>query len=472
VRQPQCPEGGPVFGSTPLRGQLTDPNTPLTYLVALISERARVRHDLESDIMCLMSDEGGATGSAATPGVVRSAVRSPGSDRQLTASDGQLPPSKAAVSPAPPKAFSLGNRPALTGVRALLMVPVVVYHAGLTRLQGAWMPLEIFFVLSGFLITTMLATEHQRTGQVSLGKFYSRRAVRLLPPLVMTVVLLALYASFVYVGGASQRVWGDSAAALFYSDYRQAFEHDPLYSGFLTQCWSLAVEEQFYLIWAGLLVAALKFGKRRIAYALASIGIVACVANRMNIVLAAPHWTLLVADRAYYAFDTRADALFFGCLLGLIATGGHLENWSQRTKQTVSVVAFASAIVLIWILFAVSVGSRSLPLVWIPVSEIAAVVIITYFIIQPTGLGTKAIGVSFVVLVGDMTYAIYLVHYPVFIAVSPSTVGWSFWVIEVVRMAIVIPIVVASWYLIEKPLMQWRRNGLNPVRTTEQPTLR
>jgi peptidoglycan/LPS O-acetylase OafA/YrhL len=361
------------------------------------------------------------------------------------------------------KPFSLGNRPALTGVRALLMVPVVAYHASATALQGAWVPLEFFFVLSGFLITTMLASEHQRTGEISLGKFYSRRAVRLLPPLVMTIALLAIYATFVYVHNASQRVWGDSVSALFYSDYRQALEHDPFYSGFMTQCWSLAVEEQFYLIWAALLLVALKFGRRRIAYAMTFAGILLSVGNRMRIVLTAPHWTLSVGDRVYYAFDTRADALFLGCLLGLIATGGNLDDWKPRTRQVVTAAAVASTAAMVWILFSVGVGARSLPLVWIPVSEIASAIIIVYFIVQPKGLGTKVIGISALVLVGNMTYTIYLVHFPVFVAVSPSTVGWPLWVIELVRFAIVIPIVVASWYLVEKPLMQWRRKALAPV---------
>jgi peptidoglycan/LPS O-acetylase OafA/YrhL len=349
------------------------------------------------------------------------------------------------------------------------MVPVVLYHASLTAMRGAWMPLEVFFVLSGFLITTMLASEHQRRGTISLGKFYSRRAVRLLPPLVMTIALLGLYAWLVHVNDASQRVWGDSAAALFYSDYRQAFEHDPLYSGFLTQCWSLAVEEQFYLIWAALLVVSLKFGKRQVAYGLAITGIVLSAVDRVHIVLAAPQWTLAVGDRTYYAFDTRADALFFGCLLGLIATGGHLEDWGPRAKRVLVVVALASTAIMLWILFNVSVGARSLPLYWIPVAELASVVFIVYFIVHPKGAGTRLIGISALVLVGDMTYTIYLVHYPIFVAVSPTTVGWPFWLIEVVRIALVIPLVVASWYLVEKPLMQWRRRALTPTPTDPQP---
>ncbi len=379
-------------------------------------------------------------------------------------------PQVATVSPPAAAPFSLGNRPALTGIRAIGVSLVLIFHSNFKTLPGSWIVLGVFFVLSGFLITTMLATERQRTGRISLGKFYSRRAVRLLPPLFLTVGLLAIYASFVYVADASQRVWGDSAAALFYyADYRQAFEHNPLYSGFLTQCWSLAVEEQFYLIWAALLLVALKLGHRKLAYALACTGIVACAANRMFIVLDAHHWSLQVADRTYYAFDTRADALFLGCLLGLIATGGHLDGWQPRAKQLLVLVTLVATAIMIWIVFNVNVGERSLPLVWLPVSEVASAIIITYFVVQPKGLGTRVVGD-----VGPRADRKHVVHdlshpFPIFVAISPSTVGWSsYWLIEPVRMAIVIPLAVASWYLMEKPLTKWRREKLDPARTAEQ----
>ena len=110
--------------------------------------------------------------------------------------------------------FRLGNRPPLTGIRALLMIPVVVYHSNFKTLPGAWVPLQVFFVLSGFLITAMLDSEGRRNGRISLKGFYSRRVVRLVPPLLVTVALMAVYASFVHVADASQRIWGDSAAAL------------------------------------------------------------------------------------------------------------------------------------------------------------------------------------------------------------------------------------------------------------------
>jgi peptidoglycan/LPS O-acetylase OafA/YrhL len=387
-------------------------------------------------------------------------------------SSGSTDPSDGSVVVAQPPAsapFSLGNRPALTGVRAILIVILLIFHSNFQTLQGSWIVMGVFFVLSGFLITTMLAGEHQRTGRISLGKFYSRRAVRLLPPLFLTVALLAIYAALVHVTDAAQRVWGDSAAALFYyADYRQAFEHNPLYSGYLTQCWSLAIEEQFYLIWAAALLVALKFGHRKLAYAMACTGIVACTANRMAIVLAAPHWTLSVADRVYYPFDTRADALFLGCLLGLVATGGHLENWGRNARRVLTMAAIGSTAVMIWMLLSVSLGARSLPLIWLPVSQIASAVIILYFVIQPKGMGTRLFGLSALVLVGNMSYTMYLIHWPIFVAISPSTVGWPYWELDVVRMAIVIPIAVASWYLMERPLMRWRRRELAPGSTVER----
>jgi peptidoglycan/LPS O-acetylase OafA/YrhL len=371
-------------------------------------------------------------------------------------------PTPAGTVGAPPT-FRLGDRPALTGIRAVGVSAVLIFHSNFRTLPGAWVALGIFFVLSGFLITSMLAGEHRRTGRISLSKFYSRRAVRLVPPLAIAVVLIAVYAAIVPVANAGNRIWGDSAAALLYvSDYRSAFGHEPLL-GFMSQCWSLAVEEQFYLVWAVLFFVSLRYAGRRVAYAIAIAGIVLATADRTWIVLHAAHWNAYVAGRAYYAFDTRADALFLGCVLGLLATGDHLEAWRPWALRAISVAALVSTAVIVWVMCTVGLGARSLPLWWLPITEVASAVVIVYLVVRPTGWGTRALGLPVLVLIGNMSYTIYIIHWPVYVATgvfSKTDLPWSYWPSELVRLAIIFGLAAASWYLLERPLMRWRRRAL------------
>jgi peptidoglycan/LPS O-acetylase OafA/YrhL len=383
-------------------------------------------------------------------------------DDQLGASSSAVIPRTLPGLDAQSSPFRLGNRPALTGIRALLIACILAYHSNFQSVRGAWAVMDVFFVLSGFLITTMLASEHQKTGAISISHFYSRRAVRLLPPLFITVALLAIYACFVRVNDAAQHLWGDiSATVFYYADYREAFGHQSPF-GFLAQCWSLAVEEQFYLVWAVLMFVALRYGNRKLAYFFTIVGIGLSVGDRMWIVLRAPVWSTHVYNRVYYAFDTRADALFLGCLLGLIATGGHLDNWNPWAKRCLAALAVVSAGLMIFILFYVHVGSESVALWYLPVTEVASAIIITYLLIHPRSLSTRALGIPILVLVGNMSYAMYLFHWPVYVAISPFTVRWPFWMYESVRLVIIFALAIASWYLVEGPLTRWRRKAYEP----------
>ena len=235
--------------------------------------------------------------------------------------------------------FRLGNRPPLTGVRALALFTVLTYHSNFKTLPGTWVALQVFFVLSGFLITAMLAGEGRRNGRISLGAFYARRGVRLVPPLLLTVALLAVYAHFVHVADAAQRLWGDSFAALFYyADYRQAFGHAPFF-GYLAQTWSLSVEEQFYILWSLAMVVAVATNRRRLAYVFVVVGMLASTGDRLYLVYHAPRFDAAVFSRVYYAFDSRADALFLGCLLGLLAADGYLHGWARWARGLLTVAA-------------------------------------------------------------------------------------------------------------------------------------
>ncbi len=368
----------------------------------------------------------------------------------------------AEAAPTNPAPFRLGNRPALTGIRALGMACVLVYHANFGAMTGAWAALQIFFVLSGFLITYLMASEARNRGRISLTGFYSRRAVRLLPPLFLAVALVAIYASLVHVWEAGQRVWGDSLAALFYyADYRSATGHAP-FLGFFAQAWSLSVEEQFYIVWAVLLAVVVARGRRNLGYWMAGIGLALSAADRTWTVLSAPHVTGLVADRAYFSFDTRADALFFGCLLGLLAADGYLHRWPQWALRVLTGAAVVASGLLIWILFSVPVFSESALVWWQPVATVTTAVIIVYFVLCPMSLGTRFVGLGVFVFLGNLSYTVYLVHFGVYLALVPGPNGthWSFWPTELLRLAIIMAIALASWFVIEKPLTQWRARAV------------
>ncbi len=364
-----------------------------------------------------------------------------------------------ADAPPPPERFRLGNRPPLTGIRALALFTVLTYHSNFRTLPGTWVALQVFFVLSGFLITAMLSSEGRRHGRVSLKGFYSRRAVRLLPPLVLTIALMGIYAGLVNVADASQRIWGDSAAAMFYyADYRQAFGHAPFF-GFLAQTWSLSVEEQFYVIWSVVMVAAVAMRRRSAAYGLAVAGIVLSIADRLWIVYRSAHPTTAEFTRAYYAFDSRADALFLGCLLGLLASDGYLQHWARWAVRWLTVAAAASAVFLVWILLEAPLFTDNLLVWWLPTTTVASAVLIAYFVISPRSLGSKFVGLGILVFIGDLSYTVYLVHFPVYLAINPNGTHWSFWPTELVRLAVIFAIACFSWFCIEKPLAAWRKRS-------------
>jgi peptidoglycan/LPS O-acetylase OafA/YrhL len=336
---------------------------------------------------------------------------------------------------------------------------VLIYHSNFTALPGAWVAVQFFFALSGFLITSLLAGEGMRSGRISLKGFYLRRTARLAPPVMLTVLLLAVYASLVHVANASQRLWGDSAAAMFYyADYRQAFGHAPFF-GFLSQTWSLSVEEQFYVIWSVLLVIAVAVHRRRLAYGFAIVGLMLSIADRLWLVYSAPHFDTAIFARIYYAFDTRADAVFLGCLLGLLATDGFLSGWRRWSTRLLAVAAFVSAGFLAWILVAARLLTETLVVWWLPLSTLAAVVVIAYFVVCPRGIGSRMIGIGVLVFIGNLSYTVYLVHFPVYQAITPAGTHWSYWPTELARVAVILAIATASWFCIERPLMAWRHRS-------------
>jgi peptidoglycan/LPS O-acetylase OafA/YrhL len=213
--------------------------------------------------------------------------------------------------------------PALDGLRAVAILFVIFFHASALQFVGGYIGVDIFFVLSGYLITSILLNEHERTGRISLHRFYFRRVLRLAPALSL---LLFAYLSLAALssGHLSEEAIKASSAALFFAmNWMQAFGLMGLNP--IAHTWSLAVEEQFYLLWPALLIFLLSvFDKKRIA--VIAIGLALLVAC----------WRALLTlqdfpvHRTYFAFDTRADGLLIGCMLAL-ASSVSVSNFAARS---------------------------------------------------------------------------------------------------------------------------------------------
>ncbi len=156
----------------------------------------------------------------------------------------------------------------LDGMRALAVIAVMVYHANNAWLPGGFIGVEVFFVISGYLITLLLIGEHERSGKVHLGKFYLRRARRLLPALFMMLTLVVVYTAL-FKRAELGRLRGDVLAGLGYVSnwfqvwVGQGYTAEGQFAP-LRHLWSLAVEEQFYLVWPLLMIALIRAGKGRL----------------------------------------------------------------------------------------------------------------------------------------------------------------------------------------------------------------
>jgi peptidoglycan/LPS O-acetylase OafA/YrhL len=233
-----------------------------------------------------------------------------------------------------------GAIPSLDGLRAISISIVLVSHAGYGTVVPGGLGVTIFFFLSGYLITTLLMDERERSGRIDIRKFYLRRAFRLFPPLLVTLTIAySLVILGLLDGGIS---WaGVLAQLLYFANYYSLF-FDPgnttaAGTGIL---WSLAVEEHFYMIYPAVVVGlfALCLSRRRIVVVLAIACLVALV-WRMYLV-GLPNFE---TQRTYYSSDTRVDSIVFGCLLALAANPKATSGASNPLLQQTSAMLLAAA---------------------------------------------------------------------------------------------------------------------------------
>jgi peptidoglycan/LPS O-acetylase OafA/YrhL len=356
---------------------------------------------------------------------------------------------------APDGTFRLGYRTSLDGLRGVAVLMVMAHHAPFSFAQGGFLGVDVFFVLSGFLITGLLMQEHYRTGAISLRKFYARRALRLLPALVvMLSVVLALPGLFLPRGASP---WRLALVVFFYAaNWVAAYQLVDL--DVLTPTWSLAIEEQFYLLWPPLLhlLLVLKIGRRWIVSFLL-LGIASASIIRVTL------WNsfgLEATWRLYYGLDTRMDSLLLGCLVGLLAAWDLLPKRGWLLAATRYAALAAAGILGVLTYTASRSGLEALEALFLGVELLASVVVavlIVGLVTSPPRLLSLILEQPALVWAGRISYGLYLWHVPIFHGVLRGSHMTRIGIrlpLRPLRFVVAFGVASASFYLVEQPMLR------------------
>jgi peptidoglycan/LPS O-acetylase OafA/YrhL len=352
----------------------------------------------------------------------------------------------------------LGYRPALDGLRAVAVLFVVLLHSRFQAwFPGGWIGVDIFFVLSGFLITTLLL-EEWATGTISLPEFWSRRILRLLPAFFAALAIFFVIA-LLFVHGGVRATWlSDGLAAATYRSNLVAMHYGGLSAPFLGHTWSLAFEEQFYLVWPVTLFILLKARtSRRIILVLTVAAAIASVLWSGLLISHGAPWF-----RIYYGPDTRAVGLLVGCAVGQLAGLG----W--KPGRLIS-AAMRSCVVPLVLLLGVVLLSLHLIWTWIYVSALPILIVLiaglVLTLVMMPGRAVQGIFANRVAVhIGRLSYSIYLWHYPVYDAVAYLHLARG--AATLIAAPVIYVMSMASYRFIEQPFAALRRSARSAVRPT------
>jgi peptidoglycan/LPS O-acetylase OafA/YrhL len=367
--------------------------------------------------------------------------------------------------------------PALNGIRGVAVALVLVGHSGIPGVTGGFIGVDVFFVLSGFLITSLLLDEIGRTGQLDLGSFWVRRARRLLPALLI-MVLAVIAARMLFPPDAVSDLRNDATAAFLWVANWAFVSHQTDYFSQgappspLQHTWSLGVEEQYYLIWpvliaavAVLLAVIARWRKktptivavRRAVLVLAVLGTVGSAAEA---ILMASDASL---NRVYFGTDTRAQAL----LIGAAAAALLVRDWpaimagvplihSRWVRWLAWGVPVAGVAVLAAITHVATGSATEFHNGLLIVVAVAAVAVIAPVALEQNGPVAWVLSTPPLVALGVISYGVYLWHWPVFLVLNGERTDWSGLPLFAARCVVTLILAIGSWWLIERPVRHWR----------------
>jgi peptidoglycan/LPS O-acetylase OafA/YrhL len=381
---------------------------------------------------------------------------------------------------------------ALDGLRGVAVISVILFHGGVTWLGGGFLGVELFFVLSGFLITSLLLAEWLERGTIALGAFWARRARRLLPALVLLVIAIGVYTA---AGNASVMpgLFGNGLAALlYYSNWHQIAAGTNYFAASgpvspFQHTWSLAIEEQFYALWPPLVLASVWVVRRSggsrsgTLRGLLLVALAGVVASAVQNALMFDGGTGL--DRVYYGTDTRATGLLAGAALAILLAlrrttehDGEAQPRAGRFGRQVlgpaparalawvrghervawgAVAIVALAVVLYAMRFAT--GSSAWMFPWgLLMIDLATVAVIASVVAAPGTIAERLLSARPLRATGRISYGLYLWHFPLFLWLDADDTGVSGVRLLALRVAITVGASVASYVLVEQPIRRRR----------------
>ena len=370
--------------------------------------------------------------------------------------------------PGGPPGISSGYQPALDGLRAVAVGMVALFHLsaadGLGIVNGGWLGVDVFFVLSGYLITLLLLAEHQRQDRISLGNFYIRRFLRLAPLSIGLVAVLFLLTAIGVENTLGLRLpfSGGVAVLLYYANWWELARPGGL--GSLAHAWSLSIEEQFYFVWPSIVIGVLAVARRsarRVLIGLALGGIIAIGLVRRTLWLAAtvPGTPGMTTANAWLDFFRnsllRGDALLFGCLLALLLHGRTVPPLLRRAVAVVAVLAMVVAVIIL------SATHFNLWQPWVPfipawglsLFNLCISCVVAWLVISPQTPVARVLSLRPLTWVGRRAYGVYLLH-PLVLDTIVTVTSWRRWPLEIASIAGTLVLAGLSFRYFETPFLR------------------
>jgi peptidoglycan/LPS O-acetylase OafA/YrhL len=348
---------------------------------------------------------------------------------------------------------------ALDGLRGLAVAAVVLYHSQFGFARGGYLGVSLFFTLSGFLITSLLLTRGREQHRVQLASFWARRARRLLPAATLALAGVLVYGATIATTDQLRDLRVDVLSTLGYVANWRFYLSGQSYARLFSapspvlHFWSLAIEEQFYLVFP-LLVALVMWGtrgRRRVLGAVLFAGIVASVlAGRVL-------YRTSGSSRVYYGTDTRAAELLIGALLAVIVAGrvAPIRPTSTRVRAAATVAGAGALGVMIWWWATVDQTAPWLYRGGLALHACCAATVIA--VARVEGPLARALSWRPLARLGLISYGVYLFHWPVFLWLSADRTGLTPVPLLALRLTVTLTIAIASFVFVEQPILRGRR---------------